>query len=277
MTINRIHHLDGCTMRPRGLPVNGRGILVGHVLAVELRSGDVVLVDSGIGRAARREPRRMLGAAFVHGFRPDLSESGSVFAQLVNLGLADHVRHIVLTHLDVDHAGGLSDFPRATVHVHTRELAAGSSVRGWNARMRYRTALWGHGPRFRSFSDGGDSWNGFDGAQVLEGLTDEVVAIPLPGHTQGHVAVAVRSGENWLVHAGDCYFHGSSVGRDRDDVRWGAELFETVMAVDRRKVAANHERLAELVGRTDRTFEVFSAHDPFEFDECRAPNGANER
>jgi glyoxylase-like metal-dependent hydrolase (beta-lactamase superfamily II) len=26
------------------------------------------------------------------------------------------VRHILLTHLDFDHAGGLDDFPHATVH-----------------------------------------------------------------------------------------------------------------------------------------------------------------
>ncbi len=27
------------------------------------------------------------------------------------------VRHIILTHLDLDHAGGLHDFPNAAVHV----------------------------------------------------------------------------------------------------------------------------------------------------------------
>ncbi len=31
------------------------------------------------------------------------------------------MRHIVLTHLDVDHAGGLPDFPDARVHVFARE------------------------------------------------------------------------------------------------------------------------------------------------------------
>ncbi|MFD0510570.1 MBL fold metallo-hydrolase [Streptomyces aureus] len=33
---------------------------------------------------------------------------------MTGLGYAvDDVRHIVLTHLDLDHAGGLPDFPRA--------------------------------------------------------------------------------------------------------------------------------------------------------------------
>ena len=31
---------------------------------------------------------------------------------------------IVLTHLDLDHAGGLADFPQATVHVSATELRA---------------------------------------------------------------------------------------------------------------------------------------------------------
>ena len=34
------------------------------------------------------------------------------------------VRHIVVTHLDLDHAGGLADFPDAKVHLHAREHAA---------------------------------------------------------------------------------------------------------------------------------------------------------
>lgn len=33
----------------------------------------------------------------------------------------EDVRHIVLTHLDLDHAGGLPDFPHAKVHVHATE------------------------------------------------------------------------------------------------------------------------------------------------------------
>ena len=34
------------------------------------------------------------------------------------------VRHILLTHLDFDHAGGLEDFPRARVHVMQAEMEA---------------------------------------------------------------------------------------------------------------------------------------------------------
>ncbi|WP_051484150.1 MBL fold metallo-hydrolase [Rhizobium sp. CF080] len=42
--------------------------------------------------------------------------------QIQSLGYpARDVRHIVLTHLDFDHAGGIADFPRARIHVLTDE------------------------------------------------------------------------------------------------------------------------------------------------------------
>lgn len=45
--------------------------------------------------------------------------------QIVRLGYTvEDVRHIVLTHLNLDHAGGLRDFPGAQVHLFRREYEA---------------------------------------------------------------------------------------------------------------------------------------------------------
>lgn len=41
----------------------------------------------------------------------------------------------------------------------------------------------------------------------LTGLPPEILALPLPGHSRGHAAIAVDTGHGWLVHAGDAYFH----------------------------------------------------------------------
>ena len=41
------------------------------------------------------------------------------------------------------------------------------------------------------------------GVRRLEGLKDEILLVPLPGHTRGHAGVAVKRRSGWLLHAGD--------------------------------------------------------------------------
>lgn len=62
------------------------------------------------------------------------------FDQPVNrLGFcARDVRHILLTHLDFDHAGGVEDFPEATVHVMQAEIDAAQDRHSLIASQRYR-------------------------------------------------------------------------------------------------------------------------------------------
>jgi glyoxylase-like metal-dependent hydrolase (beta-lactamase superfamily II) len=57
------------------------------------------------------------------------------------------VRHIVLTHLDFDHAGGLDDFPWAMVHLLRRERDHALKQRTWLDRQRFRPQQWHHRER----------------------------------------------------------------------------------------------------------------------------------
>ena len=58
-----------------------------------------------------RNPRQ-LGAAFAALMSPRPKVETTALKQLEALGFAaGDVRHIVTTHLDLDHAGGLPDFP----------------------------------------------------------------------------------------------------------------------------------------------------------------------
>ena len=77
------------------------------------------------GTADLAQPRRRLGALWLLYARPLIDPRQTALAQVRRLGFAAaDVRHIVLTHLDLDHAGGLSDFPTARVHVLDVEHAA---------------------------------------------------------------------------------------------------------------------------------------------------------
>src|SRR5271165_5137385 len=114
-----LHHLNCGTMCPRGarLLAGTGGLLeptrlVCHCLLIEGAEG-LVLVDTGFGNGDVGSPRQ-LGRLFSALVRPQLSEGETAHAQILARGFqpAD-VRHIVTTHLDLDHSGGLPDFPEA--------------------------------------------------------------------------------------------------------------------------------------------------------------------
>lgn len=232
--------------------------MVAHVLLVERAEG-LLLVDSGFGTADIADPRR-LGRAFASVMRPQLRPDETALAQVEALGFqASDVTDIVLTHLDLDHVGGISDFPHATVHVHDDELAAARSPRGME-HGRYLAAQW-HDATFATHTaDGGDDWFGFE---AVSALGDDVLLVPLAGHSRGHSMVAVRDGEGWLVHAGDAYFHPGDLTEPLSTPRI-LKVTQRLLAQDDELRRANRDRLAELVRADHPGVRVFSAHDPVE-------------
>ncbi len=112
----RVHHLNTGTMCPIGRRlVNGTGSIfqrarmVCHCLLVETGAG-LVLVDTGIGLDDIAEPPR-LGRKWVRQTRPRLDPAETAVQQVRALGYSPgDVRHLLLTHLDRDHAGGIPRF-----------------------------------------------------------------------------------------------------------------------------------------------------------------------
>jgi glyoxylase-like metal-dependent hydrolase (beta-lactamase superfamily II) len=257
----RIHHLDCGTMHPFGAP-GGRLMprrMVAHCLLVERPEG-LVLVDSGFGTADLADKAR-LGRPFLTLVRPELAPAQTALAQLAALGhRAEDVTDIVLTHLDVDHAGGISDFPRARIHVAAEEHRAAMDPATLLEKRRYIQAQWAHVPQWQLHEAGGDDWFGFTGVRALG---DDVVLIPLRGHTRGHSGVAVRTPEGgWLLHAGDSYFWAGELERP-PAYNFGLVGFQKLMAVHEKERRTNQERLRELrAGHPEVT--IFSAHDETE-------------
>jgi glyoxylase-like metal-dependent hydrolase (beta-lactamase superfamily II) len=202
----RIHHLNCATMCPPSERlINGTGgwfapaKMVCHCLLIETNDG-LVLVDTGIGLDDIREPNRRLGTGFVKIVRPALDEGESALRQVERLGFRrEDVRHIVLTHLDLDHAGGLPDFPAASVHVFGREHDAAMKRRTLPERERYRPTQWAHDPKWVVHENAGESWFGFESVRAIANVPPEVLLVPLHGHTRGHCAVAVDAGGRWLL------------------------------------------------------------------------------
>ena len=246
--------------------------MVCHCLAIE--SGDgVVLVDTGFGTEDVEHPRQ-LGRPFLALTRPRLRLEDTAVARLAELGIepAD-VSHIVLTHLDLDHAGGLPDFPRAEVHVFAAEHAAAMNP-SLRERSRYIDAQWSHGPRWVTHETAGDQWHGFESVRVLPGAGADVALVPLVGHTRGHSGVAIREGDGWLLHCGDAYFHHREV-QTPPHCPPGLRLFQAMTEHDRKARHANRERLRELVQREGDSVRLICSHDPADLEAAQTRSAPN--
>lgn len=264
MTITHVHHLNTASIQ--GISVLGQH-LVCHVLLLETSDAGLVLVDTGLGSTDYLDMPARLGWEFAKFYaRPVIDPSLAAIEQIKVMGFDPReVRHIVQTHLDLDHVGGLSDFPDALVHVHATELEAARRRDGFRARRRYRPKmLFDHNPKWRTYTHGGARWMGFEAVRGLEGLGDDILMVPLFGHTQGHCGIAVNTRDRWLLDAGDAYFDAREIKLPVRECGPGPALFQLLVTTERGNRRANQDRLRAL--HADHPdIDIFCGHNPFEY------------
>jgi glyoxylase-like metal-dependent hydrolase (beta-lactamase superfamily II) len=278
----RVHHLNCGTDCPIGGALfDGRskgplGRLVCHCLLIETDAHGLVLLETGYGLKdvdhPHRPPRPRITRAMRAMLNIRLREEETAIRQIEALGFsAADVRHIVLTHLDFDHAGGLEDFPNAVVHLMEAEWnAATSPRRGFVPRNRYRPSQFDEVREWRRYTGQGEPWYGFPAVRDLEGLPPEILFVPLPGHTWGHAGVAIRRDEGWLLHAGDAYFYRHEMRRPQRKCTPGLRAYQNMMEVDRAARLDNQARLRRLSVDKAAEVKILCAHDPVEFERAAA-------
>jgi glyoxylase-like metal-dependent hydrolase (beta-lactamase superfamily II) len=270
----RIHHLNTGTMCPIGRRlVNGTGGLfqrarmVCHCLLVQTNDG-LALVDTGIGLDDIAQPHR-LGRKWVRQTTPRLDPAETAVQQVKALGYSPRdVRHLLLTHLDRDHAGGVADFPDARVHVHRKEYEIAVTHQVAAPRGRYITAQWQHGPQWNFYGEGGEDWFGFKGVRALGDREADILMIPLHGHTPGHCGIAVRSKDGWLLHAGDSYFFHGQIQTPPVRAPLVLGLFQRRADIEPDARVLNQERLRALKAAHGSEVTIFNSHDPVEYENC---------
>ncbi|MGW3543863.1 MBL fold metallo-hydrolase [Nocardia niigatensis] len=257
----KVHHLNCGTMHPRATPAG----LVCHVLLVETPHG-LALVDSGLGLHDAQSPAERFGPGRFY-VRPVFDPAEAAISQIRKFGFEpEDVRHVVLTHFDADHAGGLSDFLWAQVHLTSVESFAAQHPHTMMERERYLPAQRAHEPKLVEHTPAaGESWRGFAGAEELTDIAPGIVLINLPGHSRGHAAVAVDAGDRWVLHVGDSFYHHGQLDGSHSAPR-ALTAMERVIAHDWKQVRANHERLTELWTAADPDLLLVNSHDPYLLD-----------
>lgn len=249
----KVHHVNCGTMASPGAPV------ICHVMVIETDNG-LVLVDSGFGLRDCADPARIGPSR--HLLRPTFDVEETAARQVEKLGFRrDDVRHIITTHFDIDHIGGIADFPDAQIHVTAAEVLGAIKAPSRREKFRFRSAQWAHGPKIVEHDPHGEKWRGFAAAKELDVISTGIVLVSLPGHTRGHACVAVDAGHRWVLHCGDAFYYEGTID-GRSPVPPAIRLSESLIAFDRKAVSNNHARLSELYARHEPDLLIVSAHDP---------------
>jgi glyoxylase-like metal-dependent hydrolase (beta-lactamase superfamily II) len=259
----KVHELNCGTMRPRGAGIFAPRLARVPCNCLLLETDDrLVLVDTGLGTMDMDDPGRLGRSNVVLNAQPDQEQTA--LRRLRRLGLRRYdVSHIICTHLDRDHAGGLADFPDACVHVLAAEREAALNPRGFGEKDRYRACHFEHGPRWAAHtaSEASESWFTLECIAGPGGLPPEIIMVPLPGHTRGHCGVAIDTGDGWLFHCGDAFYNPSELGTGAPaplDIR----CFRRIAHEDFPAAMGQIERIRQAVDAAGGKVRTLAAHDP---------------
>lgn len=203
----KIHRLNLGAMRY--IPNDPNNTSIVQCLLLEDAKG-LALVDTGLGLAEMQYPSELFGEEMYRGWGFYAATRYSARIQLQERGInpAD-IQHVIITHLDVDHAGGLVDFPNATVHLSEEEHGNLTAE-----NPRYLFNQFAHGPLFRSYGSSSEEWQGLPSRPLDLGFDADVRLLFFPGHTIGHCGVAIEADDGWTMHSGDVYYRRDELADD---------------------------------------------------------------
>jgi glyoxylase-like metal-dependent hydrolase (beta-lactamase superfamily II) len=116
------------------------------------------------------------------------------------------IKLVVMTHLHLDHASGVAQFPDATFIVTAREWEAATDGRG--LRGGYVRRQFDHAFDWRTIDFDGDEVSSYKSfGRTLDLFGDGSVRLAYtPGHTLGHMSVVVRTASGEFLIAGDAAY-----------------------------------------------------------------------
>ncbi len=208
-------------LKAAGLPTDHLELSIQPLL---VRSGtQVLLFDTGAGDVAFAKGGKLPASLRAAGVEPS------------------QITDIFISHAHPDHVGGLLGadgaraFSNATIHMSAPEWEA---MKANSNQMALVTAI---APKVVTFQPG---------AAVLPGL---VTAVQVKGHTPGHSAYEIASGEDRLLYIGDTAHH-SVISVQKPD--WTIDY-------DADAPTAEVSRRAFLQRAADQNLRLYAVHFPF--------------
>jgi len=175
----------------------------------------LILVDTGeTARVHDRGYHPRWHPFYRRGARFSVHPSEEIGAQLHDRGINPRdIRHVVLTHLHTDHAGGLRDVIGSRVWVSPGELSRAQGIGGRvQGYLPHRWSKWWQ-PELIHFER--YALGPFTEAMPLT-RREDVLILPTPGHTPHHVSVLV-GGEPSFLLAGDTSYTQQLLVDDKID------------------------------------------------------------
>jgi len=160
----------------------------------------VIVVDTGQGVHLLESSRSLHPYhRWQVAFRLEREEEIGPQLRALGVGRFD-IKRVVLTHLHVDHDGGLAHFPNTEILVSPGELRA---ARGWLGRLRgYLPNRWPTWFDPKPLDLAPEELGPFSASKRLTAAGD-VIAVATPGHTPNHISVVVEDQDTTYFLAGD--------------------------------------------------------------------------
>jgi len=209
-------------------------------------NGRRILVDTGWGRESASRPMKSIGFGLWFASEPVLPKEETLDAWFGRLGVtAEELDAVILTHMDVDHVGGLGDVRGARHFYAAREEWEAAQAGG----VRYNRKLW-KGIPIEPLAMREDAAAPFGRSCDLFG-DGSVKVVFAPGHSAGSCAVVVSDGGKFAVLSGDNGYNAKS---------WD-ELALPGPMVSRSDMLRSL-RWVKSLREDPRCAGVFAAHDP---------------
>jgi N-acyl homoserine lactone hydrolase len=174
---------------------------------VEHPGAGLMLIDTGFHASLAVDPRANLGPVIGRIFNPRMAPDDALPDQLRARGFdPNDVALTVMTHLHVDHASGVAQFPDAMFVVSKREWHAAAEEKGLTAG--YVRRQFDHAFDWRTVDFDGDDVSSYVSfGRTLDLFGDGSVRLAYtPGHTLGHTSVVLRVRDGEFLVAADAAY-----------------------------------------------------------------------
>lgn len=171
------------------------------VFLVEHPSAGLVLIDTGNPAAAAHDLKSAFGRLGASIYNIRMQPEDAIAAQLRAMDIDPRsISTVVMTHLHLDHAGSISEFPHATFVITNREWQSAHAPRRF--ARGYIRKQYEHAFNYRLLDYDSDTINSFASFGRSFDLFGDgsVTLVSTPGHSAGHQSVVLRlSGREALI------------------------------------------------------------------------------